>query len=173
MALSDKQFEEMRKHEEFVRKAVETAEDKADDFWSNLVNSSTDQMAGVARQAREKFTDWANRRKTWVHAGHNADGRVYSLKDWLTYGNEIASLATATTRDFNAYSTENAVEYTAAKSVEQVEAVAKEVKETVQEVGRTVTRPWFLYGAGGLLGLLALGYGLRPVAQLVGKARET
>ncbi|WP_375764809.1 hypothetical protein NR798_24135 [Archangium gephyra] len=162
----------MDAHEKFVREAVETAEDKADSWFSNWRNASADQMAGAVRQARELFTDWATRRKGWVSAGVNDDRRPYSLEEWLRYGNEIAALVTETTRDFNAYSTENAVEYTAMESVQDVADAAEELGETIEVIGKNVSRPWVLYAAGAGLGLGLLGYALRPLAQIIGKARE-
>lgn len=166
--LSAKQLKELTAHEAFVKAALETAEDKTDDFWSNLVNESTDALRGVTRMAREQFTDWVTRRRKWLDNGHNDDRKPYAFEDYLQRGSDIAALVTDTTREFNAYSTENAVEYTVGKTVEDVGAKLEEVGEKLEKVADTVATPWFLYGGAGVVGLFALGYGLRPVVQLVG-----
>jgi hypothetical protein len=188
--------EKMQAQQDAVEEFLETAEDKADSFFSNLLNPAAEQISGAVKVARERFRSWVDDsstsgKKRWALAGFDDRGRSYTVREWQEHGQEIASLLSTTVGLHWAGSVENAITEPVNQSTQQVVEVAEDVAEVAEELAEAagglvedlrdaaeaVGKPWPWHVKAGLvaggvtLGLMGLSYGVRPFLALAKVAK--
>ena len=169
-----------------VAELLEQAEDEASSFLSNLLNPASEQIEGAVLKARERFRAWtdeksATGKRRWALEGVNDRGRRYTVDDWQSLGQDIASELAQAVGLFWENGTANAVTapqtQTVVQVVEKAEEVAAAVEKAAEELAAAagkLAEPWPLkvkLGVGlgvGVVTIGVVGYGVRSFRGLLG-----